>query len=74
MKGWRILAFLVLFLSLAGSLSCNPLGKSADGASQQLAEVKRGDLTVAVSGSGKIAVTNEIKLAFPSIIAGWRWI
>jgi RND family efflux transporter MFP subunit len=65
-KNWRIIPFLLfgLILVLVGSVSCNPLGGLSQTTTQQLVEVKRGDLTVTVSGSGNIEVSNERKLAF----------
>jgi len=62
-KGWRIITVLLLSLVLAGSISCNLFGEDEE-VTEQLVEVVRGDLTVTVSGSGNIGVSNEIKLAF----------
>jgi HlyD family secretion protein len=62
MKGWRVVAILWLCLVLA-SAAC--AGKQAE-AEWQLVEVVRGDLTVIVSGSGNIGVSNEARLAFGS--------
>ncbi|GAI36394.1 unnamed protein product, partial [marine sediment metagenome] len=39
-------------------------GATNQEATEQLAEVVRGDLTVTVSGSGNLEVSNEVKLAF----------
>ncbi len=64
MKIWRIVAVLLLCLALAGSVACNPFGGDEEETSQQLVEVVRGDLTVSVSGSGNIEVSNEAELAF----------
>lgn len=64
MKGWRIVTVLLLCLVLVGSIACNPLGSNKPEVTQQLVEVVRGDLTVTVSGSGNLGVSNEIKLAF----------
>ncbi len=61
MKSWRIVAVLILCLVLAGSVGCKK-----EETSQQLAEVVRGDLTVSVSGSGNIGVSQEVKLTFGS--------
>ena len=64
MKSWRIIAVLLLCLVLASCLACNPFGSKQEEASQQLVKVVRGDLTVSVSGSGNIEVSNEAKLTF----------
>ena len=64
MRRWRIAAVLLLCLALVGSMACNPFGGAEGEISQQLVEVRRGDLTVSVSGSGNIEVSNEAKLAF----------
>ena len=64
MKSWRIVAVLLLYVVLASSTACNPFGGDKEEASQQLVEVVRGDLTVSVSGSGNIEVSNEVNLAF----------
>jgi len=44
-------------------MACNPFGGEEE-VSQQLVEVVRGDLTISVSGSGNIEVSDEGKLAF----------
>ena len=64
MRGWRILVVLVLCFVLTGSIACIP-GDSEE-VSQQLVEVTRGDLTITVSGSGNIDISNERNLAFSS--------
>lgn len=63
MKGWRIVIVLFLCLVLAGSTACNSFGRSTTG-TEQLIKVERGDLSVTVSGSGNIKVTNERELTF----------
>ena len=63
MKSWRIIAVLLLCLILVGCIACNPLGGEEE-VNEQLVEVVRGDLTVTVSGSGNIEVSNEAKLSF----------
>jgi len=63
-KSWRIAAVLLLCLVLVGSAACNPFGGDEEEVSQQLVEVVRGDLTVSVSGSGNIEVSDEVRLAF----------
>ncbi len=64
MKSWRIVAVLLLCLVLIGSISCNPLGKQELEVTEELVEVVRGDLTVTVSSSGNVEVSNEMKLTF----------
>lgn len=64
MKSWRILVAILLSLVLVGSTACNPFSGTKPEATQQLVKVVKGDLTVAVSGSGNIEVSNETKLAF----------
>ena len=64
MKSWQIIAVLLLCFALASSIACNPFGSDEEETSQQLVEVMRGDLTVTVSGSGNIEVSNEVSLAF----------
>jgi len=63
MKSWQIVAILLLILALAGATACNLLGGDEE-TTQQLVEVVRGDLTVTVSGSGNIQVSDEAQLAF----------
>ncbi|MFC1984933.1 biotin/lipoyl-binding protein, partial [Chloroflexota bacterium] len=65
MKKWRIITALVLCLVLVGSISCNQLGGEEEVTNQSV-EVVRGDLTVTVSGSGQIEVSNDVELAFGS--------
>lgn len=64
MRSKLITIVLLLCLVLVSSISCNPFGGSEQEATEQLAEVVRGDLTVTVSGSGNLEVTNEAMLAF----------
>ena len=65
MKSWRIITTLLLCLALAGAVACSPLGGGGEeAAGEQEVEVVRGDLTVTVSGSGNIAVSQEASLAF----------
>lgn len=68
MKHWKITAIILLCLALAGSVACIPFrggaGEEAD--TSQLVEVVRGDLSVVVSGSGNIAVSDEANLTFGS--------
>ncbi len=61
MKNWRIIAVL-LCLALTGVTAC---GNESEGdVTRQPVEVGRGDLAVTVSGSGNIAVSDEVRLAF----------
>ncbi len=64
MKGWRIVTVLLLCVVLVGSTACNPFGDSEQEVSEQLVEVVPGDLTVTVSGSGNIEISNDMKLTF----------
>ena len=66
MKSWQMVAVLLLCLVLISCLACSPLGGGKEDGEQQLVEVVRGDLTVSVSGSGNIEVSNEASLAFGS--------
>jgi len=63
MKSWRMVAILLLCLVLAGTAAC---GGEPEEAEWQLTEVVRGDLTVSVSGSGNIGVSDEASLVFGS--------
>ncbi len=54
----------VLCLVLLGITACSGCGQQ--GANQQLVTVTRGDISVKVSGSGKIEATNEASLTFGS--------
>lgn len=63
MKSWRIITVLLLCLALASSTACNLFGDDEE-TTWQLVEVVRGDLTVSVSGSGNLDVSNEVKLPF----------
>jgi len=64
MRRWATIGVLLLGLVLAGATACNPFGGDEEEASQQLVEVVWGDLTVSVSGSGSIDISNEVRLAF----------
>ncbi|MFC1984044.1 efflux RND transporter periplasmic adaptor subunit [Chloroflexota bacterium] len=65
MKNWRIASVLLLCLALVISTACSPLGgDSGEETSQQMVEVVRGDLSVSVSGSGNIVVSNDARLVF----------
>ncbi len=61
MKDWRIVAVLLVGLMLVSLSAC---GGNADESQYRLVEVVTGDLTVTVSGSGNIEVSNEASLAF----------
>ncbi|MFC1904947.1 HlyD family secretion protein, partial [Chloroflexota bacterium] len=58
----RIVTTLLLCLVLVGSISCNPLDSKEPEPPQQ--PVEQEDLTVTVSGSGNIEVSNEMKSTF----------
>ena len=62
-KLWPIVAISVLCLALVGATAC--LGTGSEGTDgEELVEVVRGDLTVIVSGSGNITVSQDASLAF----------
>jgi HlyD family secretion protein len=62
-KLWQIVAASLLCLALVGVVACPAPGdESTDGG--ELVEVVRGDLTVIVSGSGNITVSQDASLAF----------
>jgi len=63
-RNWRIVPVLLLCLVLAGTAAC--AGEGDEEVYWQPAEVVRGDLTVIVSASGNIGISNEAKLAFGS--------
>jgi HlyD family secretion protein len=62
-KLWSVMAASVLVLALVGVTAC-PSSGNAGSASVELVEVVRGDLTVIVSGSGNISVSQDASLAF----------
>ena len=67
MKNWRIVALILLCLVLVGFVACTPFGDvGQEEVSQQLVEVVRGDLTVSISGSGTIDVSQDARLTFSS--------
>ena len=67
MKNWRIVALILLCLVLVGLVACTPFGDvGQEEVSQQLVEVVRGDLTVSISGSGTIDVSQDARLTFSS--------
>ena len=62
-KLWQIVAASLLCLALVGAVACPaPGGEGTVG--EELVEVVRGDLTVIVSGSGNITVSQDASLAF----------
>ncbi|MFC2021644.1 efflux RND transporter periplasmic adaptor subunit [Chloroflexota bacterium] len=63
MRRWRTITVLLLCLVLASATACNPFGGEKE-VNEELVEVVRGDLSVTVSGSGTIEVSNETKLTF----------
>jgi len=62
-KLWQIVAALLLCLALVGAVAC-PAPGGEDTAGGELVKVVRGDLTVIVSGSGNITVSQDANLAF----------
>ena len=61
MKKWLLLTEALLSIILLGSTACSQPAKQTT--SQQV-KVARGDLTITVSGSGTIEVSNQMNLAF----------
>lgn len=59
---WQIIATSLLCLALVGTIACPAPGGGP--VEEQLVEVVRGDLTVIVSGSGNITVSQDASLAF----------
>jgi HlyD family secretion protein len=57
--------FLTL-LALLGTAACDSLGGSQETVSQQQVEVTRDDLTISVTGNGKIQTSREARLTFSS--------
>jgi len=64
MKVWRIITIILLCLVLAGSVACNPFAPVKEQITWQQVKVTRGDLTVSVSGSGKLEISDEANLGF----------
>jgi HlyD family secretion protein len=56
----------VLLVGLLGITACGSIGGSSSGVTQQQVAVTRGDLTISVSGNGKIDTSREARLAFGS--------
>ena len=61
--GRKIIGVLVLCLVLVGVTAC---AGDSDSGGQQLEKVVRGDLSLTVSGTGSIGVSNEVRLVFGS--------
>lgn len=64
MKTWRRTTVLVVCLALAAQAACGCGNGNDEETKHQLVEVVRDDLTVEVSGSGNIGVSNEVDLSF----------
>jgi HlyD family secretion protein len=62
-KLWPIVAISVLCLALVGATACPGTGSEGT-TGEELVKVVRGDLTVIVSGSGNITVSQDASLAF----------
>ncbi len=56
----------VLLAALLGTAACSGLGGNNGGVTRQQVTVTRGDLTVSVSGNGKVATPREARLTFGS--------
>lgn len=66
MKNWQIVVLLMLCLVIPSITACKSSGSNGVTSAQQLVKVVRGNLAVTVSGSGKIAVSQDQKLTFGS--------
>jgi HlyD family secretion protein len=68
MKKRLMLGFIliILFMLLLGTTACDLQGGGKGAVNQQLVTVARGDLTVSVSGKGKIETSREARLTFGS--------
>jgi HlyD family secretion protein len=60
------LVLAIACLALLGATACNPFGGDEEQVSQQMVEVTRGDITISVTGSGKIETSREARVAFGS--------
>ena len=60
------LVLTVTLLALLGTTACDSLGGGRDEVSQQQVKVTRGDLTLSVTGNGKIETAREARLTFGS--------
>lgn len=56
----------VVLLALMGTTACDSLGGDQGTVSQQQVNVARGDLTLSVTGNGKIETSREARLTFSS--------
>jgi HlyD family secretion protein len=56
----------ILLVGLLGTAACSGLGGNSGGVTQQQVAVMRSDLTVSVSGDGKVATSREARLTFGS--------
>jgi len=66
MKKWRIVAVLLLCLTLAGVTACSPFGGGEEETSQQLVEVVRGDMVVSVTATGSLSLPRHRRMTFSS--------
>jgi RND family efflux transporter MFP subunit len=66
MKRWQMIVVIVISLVAVGLAGCSTLAAGSNEGSQELFEVRKGDLNITVSGSGNIRVSNEARLAFGS--------
>ena len=64
MKLWPLVPVLILSLFLSTATACNPLGGGDEEPRENKVEVTRGDLSLEVSGSGNLELTNEKKQTF----------
>lgn len=65
MKKWRIASILILLsLMLASATSCNPFASNTPAPTLQSFPVTRGDLTITVSGDGRVSLLKDRMLTF----------
>jgi HlyD family secretion protein len=56
----------ILLVGLLGTAACSGLGSTSSGVTQQLVNVAGGNITLSVSGNGKIETSREARLTFGS--------
>lgn len=66
MKRWQIIVVIVTSLVTVGLAGCGTLAGGSETANQQLFEVRKGALSVSVSGTGNIEASEEVWLTFGS--------
>ena len=64
MKRWQIIVVIVTSLFTIGLAGCSTVAGGGETANQQLSEVRKGALTVSVSGSGNLEASEDAMLSF----------